>query len=157
MICRHSKGDPNCGSSGGHVEYVYRDAPCTREHKSAGDIVETPDSKNYDIEQVEKVGTHLILKVKYPNCRKCTFEGNKVMVFASITELDVLRWKEIDPHFRALETSLDPMNRLPIKDPKKAPSPIARFPATIDGWDNAVQFAKLKAQHEQPGYRGTHE
>lgn len=97
--------------------------------------METPDSKNYSIEEAARVGPHLVLKVKYPNCRRCTYEGNKILVLLNVSELQVLKWKEIDPHFR---------------DPKifvgasQAPSPAARFPASKDGWADAMAYAKGK-------------
>lgn len=155
MICRHSKGDPNCGSSGGssRVEYVYRDVPCNKPHKEAGDMVLTPDSKNYDIEAVEKIGPHLVLKVSYPNCKKCAYEGNKVMVFLNTTELDVLRWKEIDPHFRPQKEEGTQYAKGALKDPKKAPSPAARFPASDEGWKDAIEYTRTKSLIGKPGIR----
>lgn len=77
-----------------------------------------------------------MMKVKYPNCRNCAYEGCKVMVFLNVTEAQVLRWKKIDPHFR---------------DPKKAmstsesPSPAARFPGSAEGWADAQSYARGKA------------
>ncbi len=144
MICRHSRGDPNCGSSGGSssVEYVYRDTPCNKKHYPD---VETPDSKNYDIVQIERVGEHLVLKVLYPNCSKCAFEGNKVMVFINIGELEVIRWKEIDPHFRPSKEGGTQWAKGTLKDVKKAPSPVARFPATEEGWKDAIVYARTKS------------
>lgn len=132
MICRHAPNDINCSS---HKDYT--DPYPTPKHVSPtlSYSVETPDSKNYSIELVERVGPHLVLKVKYPNCRNCSYEGNKIMVFLNVTELQALKWKEIDPHFR---------------DPKlfvgatQAPSPSARFPGSSDGWIDAVSYARGK-------------
>ena len=156
MICRHSKGDPNCGSSGGssRVEYVYRDVPCNKPHKEAGDMVLTPDSKNYDIEAVEKIGSHLVLKVSYPNCKKCAYEGNKVMVFLNTTELDVLRWNELDPHLRPQKEEGTQYVKGALKDPKKAPSPAARFPASDEGWKDAIEYTRTKSSIGKPGIKG---
>lgn len=147
MICRHSNGDPSCNSGKAELEPTdgrwlgYRERVITQYVES-----QKPDSKNYDIQQMERVGPHLVLKVLYPNCSKCAYEGNKVMVFLNTTELDVLRWKEIDPHFRPQKVEMDPMNRMErvVKDPKKAPSPAARFPASDEGWKDAIEYAKTK-------------
>ncbi len=58
-----------------------------------------------------------------------------MIVFLNVTEAAVLMWREIDPHFR---------------DPKKhvgkraAPPPAARFPASPEGWADAVAYAQSK-------------
>lgn len=118
MVCRHQPGDPNCSST----RRAYASTPVT------------PDSRNYEIEEVERIGLHLVMKVRYPNCSQCSYEGNKVMVFLNVSEKDVLRWREIDPHFRDNETSF----------PGKAPSPAARFPPSKEGWADAVSYARGK-------------
>ncbi len=92
-------------------------------------------SDNYEVTRMERVGDHLVLQVKYPNCTKCQFEGEKIMVFLYAEELAVMRWRRIDPHFR--------------KQGKKgnlnhAPSPHARFPGSADGWKDAKAYAKSK-------------
>jgi hypothetical protein len=99
----------------------------------------TPDKKSYEIEQLERIGPHLVLRVRYPNCMSCAWEGNKIMVFLDVPEAQALKWREIDPHFR------DPAK--PI-DRTQAPSPAARFPASIEGWEDAVEYAQRKARVE---------
>lgn len=123
MTCRHAAGDPNCSSSPNYVS-PYQEPP------------KTPDASNYEVEDVLQVGGHIVLKVKYPNCSRCAYEGNKVMVFLNTKPIDVLKWKKIDPHFR------DPKS---ITSKKEAPSPAARFPASEEGWQDAVTFATGKA------------
>ena len=122
MTCRHERGDPNCSSN----RSSYRDYDTTPA---------TPDASRFSIEEAERVGLHLVLKVKYPNCARCAFEGNKVMVFLNVTELQVLKWKKIDPHFRAPDSTFFPSD---------APSPAARFPASPDGWSDALKYARGK-------------
>lgn len=117
MTCRHGPGDPDC----------------TSRPKRAPKVVKTPDSKNYTIDDVQRVGSHLVMKVNYPNCSACAYEGTKVMVFLDVSEADVLRWKEIDPHFREVKPSRT-----------MAPSPAARFPSTGEGWCDAIAYAKTK-------------
>jgi hypothetical protein len=115
MTCRHRDptNNPDCSS------YV---APPP-----------TPDPSNYEVLEVVRESGHLILKVQYPSCQKCAFEGTKVLVYRGVSEVEVLRWKKIDPHFHADKV-----------DARSAPSPIARFPASAEGWQNALLFAKAK-------------
>lgn len=129
MTCRHSKGDPNCSSSGSSG-YDYSGGYSWS--KSA--YVDTPDAANYEVEDVAQVGKHLVLKVKYPNCSKCAYEGNKVLVFLNIPIKDALLWRKIDPHFRATKSILK----------SEAPSPAARFPASPEGWSDALDYAGRK-------------
>ena len=123
MICRHASGDPDCSSN--KREYYY----------SYSEPVKTPDSKNYSIEDVVAVGKNVVLKVKYPNCSNCAFEGTKVMVFLNTTLIEVIKWKEIDPHFREQSKSFIAT---------KAPSPAARFPSSANGWNDALEYARVK-------------
>lgn len=120
MTCRHSPDDPDC---------TYRYARYT----PIPEPPKTPDKANFEIEDVEEVGRYLILKVLYPNCVKCAYEGHKIMVMEA-TLRDALRWREIDPHFR-----INPQ----VSDKKTAPSPIARFPASDEGWEHAKKFVQL--------------
>lgn len=76
MVCLHRNGDPNCGSSRSYVPEP-----------------KTPDAEKYTIEDATRVGSHLVLKVKYPNCASCAYEGVKVLVYLNITELVALKWK----------------------------------------------------------------
>ncbi len=119
MTCRHQHGDPNCSSH-------------PKEPK-------TPDSYKYTIEDVEQIGEHLVLKVKYPNCNNCSYEGNKVIVFLNCSTKDALKWKKIDPHFRDPKLDLG-------KTKTEAPSPAARFPANPEGWCDAIAYAHGKCK-----------
>lgn len=106
----------------------------------------SPANDDFEIEEYREVPGHLILKVKYKSCEKCSYEGVKVLVFEDKTVGDVLKWRRIDPHFRAPDRS---------SNPRSAPSPIARFPASDQGWADAFQFATLKSQGaKKPGTRG---
>lgn len=128
MICRHGPNDPDCGSN---RRYYSEPIPSPRPEWNAAT---TPDASNYTIETAERVQEHLVLKVKYPNCSSCAFEGTKIMVFLNVSEQDVIRWKRINPHFR------DPKIRSAIE----APSPSARFPGTPAGWADAITYARGK-------------
>ncbi len=96
----------------------------------------SPDANRYEVvEAVEHYG-NLVMRVLYPNCSACAYEGQKVMVFVGVSLTNAILWKKIDPHFR------DPK----IKTPRtEAPSPSARFPATTDGWVEALAYARSKA------------
>lgn len=121
MICRHGPGDRDCSKYGGGSSYT--PAPTT------------PDASKYDVVDAQQVGPHLVMKVQYPNCYRCAFEGVKVLVFANTNAMQALKWKRIDPHFR------DPKIKSTATD---APSPIARFPASEEGWADALDYAEKK-------------
>jgi hypothetical protein len=140
MTCRHAKGDPNCSSHPSNVAARVRDEVAAErrdfEAKRAEAETKTPDAERYEIVDTVRVGPHLVAKVLYPNCKKCSYEGNKVMVWLNVTEADALRWRRIDPHFR------DPGAQ---RSPREAPGPAARFPASDDGWHDALSYARTKA------------
>jgi hypothetical protein len=125
MTCRHVPGDPNCGT------YTSRYEPPPPEPK-------TPDAENYEIIDMARVGPHVVLTVKYPNCRSCSYEGQKIMVFLNVTEVQILKWRKIDPHFRDPKDPRAPNSR-------EAPSPAARFPASQEGLSDAIDYANKKA------------
>jgi hypothetical protein len=133
MTCRHLWDDPACGSYKRNVERAR--ALIAKHEGRAGDGT-TPDKTSYAILEAEVIESHLILKVRYPNCAKCAFEGLKILVFLNKTPLDALRWKVIDPHFRV---------RVENQPATEAPSPDARFPATDAGWADALQYAQTKS------------
>jgi hypothetical protein len=139
MTCR-------CSSPAVHAsraaEQSARSERSTRESKDK-EIKELKDeifgmivkSTKYEIVEAVEVGAHLVMKVKYPNCKTCEFEGIKVIVFAGTNAINALKWKRIDPHFRK-----------PTKNPvalmDHAPPPVARFPNNNAGWSAALEFAK---------------
>lgn len=139
MTCRHNPHDPTCTSykSRAAEAQAFLTERARVEGRGASVVwpppSDRPDAERYEIVDVEAVGHHLVLKVSYPSCAKCAYEGQKVMVFLNTTPADALRWKRIDPHFR------DP------SDPTtstSAPSPAARFPASLSGWVHAITYAR---------------
>jgi hypothetical protein len=80
-----------------------------------------PDPKQFRVEHYEKIGNGLVVLVVYPNCT--TYEGRKVLVFASTSITTVKSCKMLDPHF---SDRLDP--------PAGTPIPVARFEPTDRGW-----------------------
>lgn len=132
MTCRHAKGDPNCSS---HPSNVLATERANLERREAELRKNIPNPDDYDVIEVERVGSHLVLKVKYPSCAACAYEGTKVLVFLNVTEVDVLRWRRIDPHFRE-----------GVVGQRAAPPPAARFPASPEGWADALAYAKMKVR-----------
>lgn len=135
MVCRHAKDDPSCSATQAKYDYnraVYDMVPPPKQQE---EIVLTPDSSNYSVEEVAQVGNHLVLKVNYPNCKKCSYEGVKVLVYLNVTALQALKWKKIDPHFT------DPKS---MRKDSEAPGPNARFPASEAGWKDAIVYARSK-------------
>lgn len=122
MTCRHNKDDPNCSSnkhySGSRQSYA---------------INASPDPKDFNIIDALEQNGHLILKVKYPSCAKCAYEGTKILVYFGTTAIIALKWNTIDPHFSDK-----------VKVIGDAPSPSARFPASKQGWEDAKVFCTLK-------------
>ncbi len=125
MTCHHSPGDPNCSSN---QRIVYVDKI---------DTSKTPDAEHYEIVDVEAIGAYLAIKVKYPNCNKCAYEGTKVLVVKA-TMKDALKWRRIDPHFRDNNVAM-------LLSNNSAPSPEARFPASEKGWQDALDYASKLA------------
>lgn len=95
----------------------------------------SPNPDEFRIVDYEQVDKHLVLKVRYPSCRRCSYDQCKVMVFLNVTMKTALRWTRIDPHFREEKDS-----------GLGAPSPVARFPGSDEGWSDAVAFARSKVR-----------
>lgn len=134
MTCRHSDGDISCSSHPSNVEARQYSFEEEKRKKLIKDGT-TPDSSNYEILDIVQVGAHLVMKVLYPNCVKCAYEGVKIMVILNTSPLDALKWKKIDPHFRQPPST---------KSIKEAPPPAARFPNSKDGWEDAMIYAEGK-------------
>ncbi len=137
MTCRHAENDPNCGGYEGRVAAAKKLSDEYDKRKGAS-VPATPDPNMFEVKDYMEVGPHLVLRVQYPNCANCAFEGVKCMVFLNTPAGAALLWRKIDPHFR------DPKKTLP----NQAPSPSARFPASPEGWDDAIAYAKNRiVQH----------
>jgi len=121
MICHHGPNDSSCSSN--------------RNYSPPYEAPKTPDADKYEILDATCINKNLVMKVRYPNCSSCAYEGTKILVFLGVTALDALKWKRIDPHFR------DPK---PKSTRPEAPSPAARFPASDEGWQDALNYAQSK-------------
>lgn len=136
MICRHSPGDPSCSS---HPEHP--DNPRNRQHTTDAPTVwsdsNSPKPEEFQVQRVEVVGPHMVLQVLYPSCARCAYEGRKVLVFLNTSTLAGMRWRKMDPHFA------DP-KKSARRGPDEAPAPAARFPASEEGWQDALDYAASK-------------
>jgi hypothetical protein len=95
----------------------------------------TPNAERFEIVDCKDIGEHLVMKVKYPNCQRCAYEGTKILVYLKCTVIDAIKWRKIDPHFR------EPLTPFLVKE---APPPAARFPASAHGWEDALEYARRK-------------
>lgn len=121
MTCRHGPYDPACSSYESSREQLKKNF----EEQFSNE----KDASNFVIEAYEEKAPYLLLRLTYPSCSNCSYEGTKLMVFKDVTLLQVMQWRKIDPHFR----DTPPAER-------EAPSPVARFPATPDGKIAALIF-----------------
>lgn len=121
MICRHDADDPRCSKNGGG----YQPPPPPR-----------LDPDKYEVLEAIQIGGYFGMRVKYPSCPRCEYEGVKILVFTDVTALDALKWKRIDPHFR------DPILKHPNTE---SPSPVARFPGSDAGWEDALLYMKHRS------------
>lgn len=83
-----------------------------------------PDPKQFSVEKIKRFRPYTVLEVTYTGCT--TFDGRKVLVYQDLPEIN--RIIDLDPHFQ-----------------ESGVSPVARFPATKEGWKDAVEYAKRKA------------
>ena len=94
-----------------------------------------PNPTNFKIEKLGEVGDWVYTEVRYPDCTN--FEGLKVLVFYKVPAEDIMRAKEIDPHF---------CDNTHIK-------PIARFEPTEFG--KMLAWQMVKSGGEFKGYERT--
>ena len=126
-ICR-------CASPAEHARRADQGAADSARERTAELSARTPDPVRFHIEDSEEVGDHLVLRVRYPNCAACAYEGSKVLVLLDRSLKDAIKWRRIDPHFR------DPSIQTGTHE---APSPAARFPGSKDGWTDAIAYAAI--------------
>lgn len=130
-ICR-------CGSAEEHARRAISAAAEGERAREADRRARSPDPDYYRIDRVQRVGEHLVMQVRYHSCTKCEYEGLKTMVFLYVPEVEVLRWRRIDPHFRGLRSAASAQAVV------EAPSPAARFPGNDAGWNDAIDYAERK-------------
>lgn len=151
MVCRHKPGDPDCSSSfeGRLRDYEYsmglKEQSLKQDAAKAAKKILELEAKlkewealagnnygDYNILDHHWENGFLIMMVQYPSCKNCSFESKKILVFDVENPQEAIYWRKVDPHFRETST----------KNKNEAPSPIARFPATDEGWINACKFVR---------------
>lgn len=96
----------------------------------------TADPTKYTIlEAYDRANGYLVVKVQFPSCTKCAFEGTKILVYRNVLPIDAMKWKKLDPHFHGRKVDIH-----------SAPSPISRFPGTPEGWSDALAYVEMKAR-----------
>lgn len=136
MTCRHKRGDPDCSS---YPSYIREQERIKFAEIGEALAKRTPNPDDYEVIEVQNLCGNIVMKVQYSSCEECSFDSMKVMVFLNVDILAAMKWRRIDPHF-------DDKPRTE----KEAPSPNARFPATEQGWKDALKFA---GNRKQPVYR----
>lgn len=144
MTCQHGSDDPNCSAVQQRLKKKARIAKKARKRvfEELRQNPLTPDKHHYRVVDVQEVAGNLVLKVQYPSCATCAYEGTKIMVFRDVTAIQALRWACLDPHFR------DPTQKL---SEGEAPPPIARFPGNAEGWADALEMAARKGSEHLTG------
>jgi hypothetical protein len=95
----------------------------------------SPDSTKWELVDFLESGSYFVAKVKFETCEHAGYGGQKVLVFKATTKEAIL-WRRMDPHFR--EAPKQGFNK------NEAPVPIARFPASVEGWEDAKAFVRTK-------------
>lgn len=106
----------------------------------------TPDPAKWEMVDFVDIGNYLITKVKFDTCEHAGFGGHKVLVFKA-TVKEAMLWRRMDPHFKEAPAQGFAKNEAPV--------PIARFPASEEGWQDARLFAISRVERESnAGIRG---
>jgi hypothetical protein len=128
MSCHHSPDDLECTSHPRHQEYI------ELKSKPRPKKIDVPDMTKYTILEVQPYNTSILLKVQYENCKEqaCSYKGTKILVWLNTPLINVVKWRRIDPHFLEQDKTKLPEDT--------APSPDARFPASAEGYRNAIKF-----------------
>ena len=120
--CDVYRETPRCGPIGGSCR-VYQDTSGGTEVTNLCQM-QPPNPARFEIVTVLQVGAHAVAKIRYPDCSN--YEGLKVCLFKNTSEKLLREVTRLDPHF-----SKTPM------------SPFARFQPSHNGWNAAVNLAKL--------------
>lgn len=107
----------------------------------------TPDPTKWELVDFLESGSYFIAKVKFQTCEHAGYGGHKVLVFKATTKEAIL-WRHMDPHFVEKQ-------KTPLSSKNIAPVPIARFPASPEGWNDALAFVRVKnGDDKNVGKRG---
>lgn len=126
-----------------HIEKSYKEKAAKLESDLAA---LTPDPTKWELVDFLESGSYFIAKVKFQACEHAGYGGHKVLVFKATTK-EAIMWRRMDPHFKEV-----PKQGL---SKTEAPVPIARFPASEEGWNDALAFVRVKnIDTKNDGVRG---
>lgn len=151
MVCRCTSSEMHAQRAAEQEAYSRRQAE--QSHKNKVSKLEkdlaalTPDPTKWELVDFLENGSYFIAKVKFQTCEHAGYGGHKVLVFKATTKEAIL-WRHMNPHF--LEKQKTPQGAKNV-----APVPIARFPASTEGWQDACAFVRVKIdQDKNVGKRG---
>lgn len=110
----------------------------------------SPDATKWELVDFLESGSYFIAKVKFLTCEHAGYGGHKILVFKATTKEAIL-WRRMNPHFMEV-----PKQQVQAKT--EAPVPIARFPASPEGWEDAKAFVQIRNDRDKAkvaGIRGT--
>lgn len=108
----------------------------------------TPDPTKWEFVDFNENGGYFIARVKFQTCEHAGYGGHKVLVFKATTK-DAILWRRMDPHFKEVKT-----DKAVIFNKTVAPVPIARFPASDEGWEDAKNFVNGRIRAEEARIQG---
>lgn len=154
MVCR-------CTSSEMHAQRaveqeMYSQRLAEQSHKDKVSRLEkelaalTPDPTKWELVEFLENGNYFIAKVKFQTCEHAGYGGHKVLVFKATTKEAIL-WRHMNPHFVEKQKTIPGARNV-------APVPIARFPASPEGWEDAKAFVRVKnGDTKNAGNRGMYD
>jgi len=154
MVCRCTSPAEHSAIEREQEAYSYRQAEQSNKDKVSRLEKElaalTPDPTKWELVDFLESGSYFIAKVKFQTCEHAGYGGHKVLVFKATTKEAIL-WRRMDPHF--VEKQNTPLGAKNI-----APVPIARFPASAEGWQDACAFVRVKnGDSKNAGKRGMYD
>lgn len=153
MVCRCTSSEMHAQREAENLRYSQRQAEQSHKDKVAKlekDLAAlTPDPTKWELVDFLENGSYFIAKVKFQTCEHAGYGGHKVLVFKATTKEAIL-WRYMDPHFKEAKS-----DKAVVFNKTVAPVPIARFPASPEGWEDAKAFVRIKIeQTKNVGIRG---
>lgn len=154
MVCRCSSPAEHSAREREQEAYSYRQAEQSNKDKVSRLEKElaalTPDPTKWELVDFLESGSYFIAKVKFQTCEHAGYGGHKVLVFKATTKEAIL-WRRMDPHFVEKQKNLPGAKNI-------APVPLARFPASTEGWQDACAFVRVKnGDSKNAGKRGMYD
>ena len=106
MTCRHQAGDRSCSNHPDNIRKAAETAAAESNRAAAKSALRkakkqqrdalTPDANNYEVQEFHRVGKHVVIRVLYPNCTLCAYDGNKVNGYHQAKSLPVGTGKPVE-------------------------------------------------------------